>query len=449
MKIKEFSIFSTFVLRVHELKTMFPVKSEPSDTFEVGKDSQRIRCIDDNPHISDTLNTDTSDIRPYKSLGEKMLLTVAYVKNERTSHAFDYNTSNSKGNECIHGQQLTDINVIKTEKIEAYSDNTLRDVSDVEHCTMHVKEESQHYHIKDQDIHHMTDISMHERIGESDAIDTGGLWSSNTARSRDEAHKYLQKKLFKCDKYSAKRSGDMKKHQLVHPGEKPYMCGECAYSTTQSGDLKTHRLVHSGEKPYKCDLCDYSTTTSGHLKRYKLTHSGVKPYKCDLCDYSTITSGNLKRHKLIHSGVKPYKCDECAYNTTTSGDLKTHKLIHSGEKPYKCDVCNYSTTTSGVLKTHKLIHSGERPHKCDLCDYSATQYGHMKRHKLIHTGEKPYRCNLCDYSSTESGALKRHKLIHTGEKPYKCDVCDYSATQSSNLKTHKLIHSQKKPSKSM
>ena len=117
---------SKLTSRVHELKTMFPVKSEPSDTFDVGNDSQPNRCIDDNQDIIDTLHSDTSDNRPNKSLDDEMMLTVAYLKNESTSHAFEYNISHSKGNEslCINGQQLTDINVVKTEKIEAYSDNT-------------------------------------------------------------------------------------------------------------------------------------------------------------------------------------------------------------------------------------------------------------------------------------------------------------------------------------
>ena len=138
---------------------MFPLKREPADTFDVGKDSQHSRCIDDHTHISDTLNTDTSDNRPDKSLSDEMLLTVAYVKNERTSHAIAFNTSNSKGNECIDGQQLTDINVIKTEQTEACSDKKSWEVIDVDNDTMHVKEEPQHYHIEE----HVTDISQHDR----------------------------------------------------------------------------------------------------------------------------------------------------------------------------------------------------------------------------------------------------------------------------------------------
>ena len=42
---------------------MFSIKSETSDMFDVGKDSQRIICLDTNRnlHISDTLSINTSD----------------------------------------------------------------------------------------------------------------------------------------------------------------------------------------------------------------------------------------------------------------------------------------------------------------------------------------------------------------------------------------------------
>ena len=82
---------------------------EPSYGFDVGNDSQRIRLRDDNSHISDTLDVNTSDNWPDKSLSEEMLLTVAYVKNESTTNGLNLRTSNSEGNEGSHGQQLTDI----------------------------------------------------------------------------------------------------------------------------------------------------------------------------------------------------------------------------------------------------------------------------------------------------------------------------------------------------
>ena len=73
-----------------------------------------------------------------------MFLTVAYVQNGSTLNALDYYDLNLEGNKEIHGQHLMDINVIKTEKTEACSENDSRDVTNDENVTVHVKEEPQH-----------------------------------------------------------------------------------------------------------------------------------------------------------------------------------------------------------------------------------------------------------------------------------------------------------------
>ena len=123
---------------------MFSIKREPSDTVAVGKESQCIRLMDNNSHISDTLNINTSDNLADKSFRDEMLLTVAYVKNENTSNAFYSTASNTKGNEDIYRQQLIDINDVKTEKMEVCINNTSGGVTDDEHDTIHVREDSQY-----------------------------------------------------------------------------------------------------------------------------------------------------------------------------------------------------------------------------------------------------------------------------------------------------------------
>ena len=219
---------------------MFPVKSEPSDTFDVGKDSQRIISMDDNQNISDTLNTNTSDNQSDKSINDEMFLTVAYVKNERTSHALDYNASYCKRNECIHGQQVTDINVIKSEKTDVCTDITSGDVTDDEPTTIHVEEESEHYNIKGNDISHMTGIWQYYRVGESNTIDMEDSCPPSLAKSRDETYKGI--------------------NNAEHSAEMRFKCDVCAYSTGRYFDLKKHNRVHSREKPFKCSFCDYGAT---------------------------------------------------------------------------------------------------------------------------------------------------------------------------------------------
>ena len=59
LHIQRLTMSRQHALPIGELKTMFPVQSEPSDACDVGKDSQYIRFVDDNPRISDTSNTNT------------------------------------------------------------------------------------------------------------------------------------------------------------------------------------------------------------------------------------------------------------------------------------------------------------------------------------------------------------------------------------------------------
>ena len=310
---------------------MFSIKSETSDTIDEGKDSQRIRCIDTNRnlHIGDTLSTNTSDNWPDKDLSEKMLFTVAYVKNESTSNALDYHPSNSKGNKCMNEQYLANIHAMKMEKVEGCSSNKPGNVTKEEHVMMNVKEDLQHNHTIEHDInhlsdtsqddrtieheyHHVADTSQHDRAGGNTAINIGVICPSSATEPRAGMQKYI--------------------HKRVLSGEKCFECNLCVCSTTTYGTLTKLKLIHARETPYKCDICDYNTTTSRHLINKNLTHLREKPYTCNLCDYSAERYGHLKTHKLIHTGEKPYKCDLCAYSARTSRHLKRHELVHFKRK---------------------------------------------------------------------------------------------------------------------
>ena len=37
-------------------------------------------------------------------------------------------------------------------------------------------------------------------------------------------------------------------------------------------DMRKHKLVHSGEKPFQCDRCSYRCSRSGTLRRHMATH---------------------------------------------------------------------------------------------------------------------------------------------------------------------------------
>lgn len=51
---------------------------------------------------------------------------------------------------------------------------------------------------------------------------------------------------------------------------------------------------------HKCHFCQYTTRYSTHLKRHILIHTGERPFACELCNYKCNQKESLKKHMLTH-----------------------------------------------------------------------------------------------------------------------------------------------------
>ncbi|XP_072181082.1 uncharacterized protein [Diadema setosum] len=143
---------------------------------------------------------------------------------------------------------------------------------------------------------------------------------------------------FQCEmcgksfKYRESLKNHLEHHKNSDQGKYPYQCHLCGKGYTLAVTLRRH--MNSHETVFQCDVCNRQFSHRHHLKRHSIVHTGERPFVCGYCDRTFGLRTTLLTHLRLHTGEKPYKCKMCPIAFRRNYSLKNHmKKAHGIEVP--------------------------------------------------------------------------------------------------------------------
>ena len=207
-----------------------------------------------------------------------------------------------------------------------------------------------------------------------------------------------------------------------------FECKICHQFLSSKSSLKRHNMLHTGERPFKCSLCEKSFTQPHHRLNHELSHWAVKSMPNSTPCQSGRSMGSVSSSV---SGSSPEyeervrRCRECNKTFPSLQSLRKHLTIHDTSRQFVCSICGMRFLKRAHLTVHNYTHMVTPRLCCPNCGKLFSRVENFEKHLLQHDHSTTYTisshqirylCKYCPKKCRSLSGLSRHMSVHITPK---------------------------------